>query len=228
MGQAETKLSEDSPPSLGKVKEETELDEETINICWKTWRKDSRISDGKADLHDWLKFLNLETEEAKKDAEMLFKLLDKDSDGDLEFPEAMLFLFSTKKDLSQEQTLARSFRFYDRKGDKKISKKEMVTTLLLLGKLEEPEEGDGVDKKFPVEVENLFSLMDFGGDGKIHISEFLRATKHYRKLGQLLTIDYFEDHRRLLLKKVEGDRLLYRNEAAVKKNKKPLIRQSTI
>ena len=73
-----------------------------------------RTSDGKADLHDWLKFLCLDTEEAKKDAETCFKLLDKDEDQDIEFPEALLFLYSTAKELTDEQKLKRSFRFYDR------------------------------------------------------------------------------------------------------------------
>ena len=43
MGQIETKLFEETPPwRLDKMKEQTELDEETINICWKAWCKDAR------------------------------------------------------------------------------------------------------------------------------------------------------------------------------------------
>ena len=66
----------------------------------------------------------------------------------------------------------------------------MFHTLRVLGDI--PEDYVVEEKKFPDEIENLFSLMDFAHDGKISEEEFLRATGHYRRLGQLLVIQKWE------------------------------------
>ena len=72
-----------------------------------------------------------------------------------------------------------------------ISKNEMFHTLVVLGDI--PADYDiKKEKVFPDEIENLFSLMDFAHDGRISETEFLRATGHYRRLGQLLTINKWE------------------------------------
>ena len=80
-----------------------------------------------------------------------------------------------------------------RKGNKVISKEEMFHTLRVLGDI--PSDDVAEDGKMPDEIENLFSLMDFAHDGKISEEEFLRATGHYRRLGQLLTIEKWENVR---------------------------------
>ena len=69
----------------------------------------------------------------------------------------------------------------------------MFHTLRVLGDL--PADVTGEDGEMPDEIENLFSLMDFARDGKISEEEFLRATGHYRRLGQLLTIQKWENVR---------------------------------
>ena len=71
-----------------------------------------------------------------------------------------------------------------------ISKEEMFHTLRVLGDI--PVDYIAEDDKIPDEIENLFSLMDFAHDGKISEEEFLRATGHYRRLGQLLVIERWE------------------------------------
>ena len=71
-----------------------------------------------------------------------------------------------------------------------ISKEEMFHTLRVLGDI--PVDYIAEDDKMPDEIENLFSLMDFAHDGKISEEEFLRATGHYRRLGQLLVIQRWE------------------------------------
>ena len=71
-----------------------------------------------------------------------------------------------------------------------ISKEEMFHTLRVLGDI--PVDYIAEDDKMPDEIENLFSLMDFAHDGKISEEEFLRATGHYRRLGQLLVIERWE------------------------------------
>ena len=62
-------------------------------------------------------------------AKKLFELLDRDDDNRLEFDDTMLFLFSMEDELDMEQKLRRSFHFYDRKGNKKITKEEMVEVI---------------------------------------------------------------------------------------------------
>ena len=71
-----------------------------------------------------------------------------------------------------------------------ISKEEMFNTLCVLGDITADYVAE--DDKMPDEIENLFSLMDFAHDGKISEEEFLRATGHYRRLGQLLIIERWE------------------------------------
>ena len=71
-----------------------------------------------------------------------------------------------------------------------ISKEEMFHTLRVLGDI--PADYVAEEGKMPDEIENLFSLMDFAHNGKISEEEFLRATGHYRRLGQLLLIEKWE------------------------------------
>ena len=59
---------------------------------------------------------------------------------------------------------------------------------------------------FPDDVQNLFSLMDFGGDGKIKYEEYMRATLHYRRLGMLLSIDFLPAHRKCLVQKFKAQK----------------------
>ena len=44
----------------------------------------------------------------------LFALLDRDEDGDIEFDDVLVFIFSTTVDMTPEDKRIRSFRFYDR------------------------------------------------------------------------------------------------------------------
>jgi hypothetical protein len=74
-----------------------------------------------------------------------------------------------------------------------ISKEEMFHTLRVLG--DSPADYVAEKGKMPDKIENLFSLMDFAHDGKISEEEFLRATGHYRRLGQLLIIEKWEHFR---------------------------------
>ena len=59
------------------------------------------------------------------------------------------------------------------------------------------------------EIENLFSLMDFAHDGKISEEEFLRASGHYRRLGQLLIIQKWEQVRNGKLDEIRNQEFAY-------------------
>merc|ERR1719495_2481417 len=72
----------------------------------------------------------------------------------------------------------------------------------------------------PDEIENLFSLMDFAHNGKISEQEFLAATGHYRRLGQLLTIDRWEKFRTEMVAALQRDFDLWRERKREKEKKR--------
>merc|ERR1719495_1838595 len=72
----------------------------------------------------------------------------------------------------------------------------------------------------PDEIENLFSLMDFAHNGKISEQEFLAATGHYRRLGQLLTIDRWEKFRTEMVTALQRDVNLWRERKREKEKKR--------
>ena len=78
----------------------------------------------------------------------------------------------------------------------------MVEALIKMQKMEKKLDTDG-NLVVPEDVLNLFSLMDFAGDGKIKYEEFMKATMHYRRLGMLLTVDFLPAHRKALLQKMK-------------------------
>ena len=80
-----------------------------------------------------------------------------------------------------------------RKGNKVISKEEMFHTLRVIGDI----------------PADLFSLMDFAHDGKISEEEFLRASGHYRRLGQLLIIQKWEQVRNGKLDEIRNQEFAY-------------------
>ena len=62
--------------------------------------------------------------------------MDFDDDKKMEFPEFMLYLFSTEENLSREQILRRSYNFYDKNNSGKISKDEMLEALVKLERID--------------------------------------------------------------------------------------------
>merc|ERR1719495_501467 len=187
MGQVESAVFEDAPPwDMKMILNSTELQEEEVNFCWKQWASDSLTKKGK-----------IEIEDSKK----LFKVLDFDDDDKIEFPELMLYIYSTEENLSRQQKLQRSYNFYDNNGSGKISQEEMVEALVKMEKIDKVLDENG-DLVIPEDVLNLFSLMDFAGDGKIKYEEFMKATMHYRRLGILLSMDFLPAHRKALLQKM--------------------------
>ena len=207
MGQAESKIFEDAPIwDLKMLLKRTDLKKEEINYCWKKWASDKITAKGKIDLKEFMELMKIPDGDPKlaSEAEKMFNLLDIDDDEAIEFPELLLFIFAKEPDMSKEQQLRRSYNFYDNNGSGKISKEEMVETLDKLEKIEMREDDKG-NLIIPDNVENLFSLMDFGGDGKIIFDEFMKATLHYRRLGNLLTIDLLSDQRKALLQEMSTE-----------------------
>ena len=88
-----------------------------------------------------------------------------------------------------------------------ISKEEMFHTIRVLGDI--PVDYVAEKGKMLDEIENLFSLMDFAHDGKISEEEFLRASGHYRRLGQLLIIQKWEQVRNGKLDEIRNQEFAY-------------------
>ena len=96
------------------------VQEEEVNFCWKQWASDSLTKKGKIEIEDFKKLFNI-AEADDKEAKKLFKVLDFDDDDKIEFPELMLYIYSTEENLSRQQKLQRSYNFYDNNGSGKIS-----------------------------------------------------------------------------------------------------------
>merc|ERR1712043_53595 len=206
MGQVESKVFVETPPwDLEEIDKVTDLDKDTVNLLWRQWATDSKTKKGKVKFDVFSNKLSVnldEDDEAKK----IFNLIDEDDDGKVEFPDIMLFLFCLDEKMTKEQELRRSYYFYDRNRSGKISKEEMLDALVDLGKITKQateESGKGEPPKIPDEVENLFSLMDFASDKRISEKEFLRATLHYRRLGNLLKINYLEKNRQDMVRQIK-------------------------
>ena len=74
-----------------------------------------RSDDGKLDLEEFSTLIkSLSPEMDNESVEQLFALLDRDEDGDIEFDDVLVFIFSTTVDMTPEVKRIRSFRFYDR------------------------------------------------------------------------------------------------------------------
>lgn len=198
MGQVESAIFEDTPPwDMKTILKLTQLSEPQVNFCWKKWSSDPLTKKGKIDFETFKKLFEIQ-EDDNVEALKLFKMLDFDDDDKVEFPELMLYIYAIDENLTREQKLKRSYNFYDNNGSGKISQEEMIEALVKLGKIQLKAEDH-----IPEDVLNLFSLMDFAGDGKIQYEEFMKATMHYRRLGMLLTIDFLPAHRKALLQKMK-------------------------
>ena len=74
-----------------------------------------RSDDGKLDLEEFSTLIkSLSPEMDDESVKQLFALLDRDEDGDIEFDDVLVFIFSTTVDMNPEVKRIRSFRFYDR------------------------------------------------------------------------------------------------------------------
>ena len=195
-------IFDETPPwDLKMLLKHTNFSEEQLNFCWKHWASSPLTKKGKIDFTAFKQLFEI-LPQAEHEGLKLFNLLDFDDDSKIEFPELMLFLYAPDEVLTKEQQLKRSYNFYDNNGSGKISKEEMVEALVKLEKIHPQKEAEGEELVIPDDVQNLFSVMDFGGDGKIKYDEFMKATMHYRRLANLLIIDFLPTQRKALLQKM--------------------------
>lgn len=117
MGQLESKIFENVPPwDLETLEATTDLNEDVINVCWRTWANDPTTKKGKIDFKTFIQVLDLDetNEKLLKDAKTIFNLLDRGDDERIEFVDLMHFVFSLDEELDKEQKLRRSYHLYDR------------------------------------------------------------------------------------------------------------------
>ena len=135
MGQVESVIFDETPPwDMKNILKLTDLKENEVNFCWKSWSSNALTKKGKIDFEAFKALFEI-LEDDDREAKKLFKMLDFDDDEKIEFPELMLYIFSTDESLSREQKLRRSFNFYDDNGSRKISQEEMVDALIKLEKI---------------------------------------------------------------------------------------------
>lgn len=135
MGQVESAIFEETPPwDMKNILKLTELTEEHVNFCWKTWASNPLTKKGKIEFEAFKELFEIQDAD-NKEAAKLFNLLDFDDDDKIEFPELMLYIYAIEDTLSREQKLKRSYNFYDNNGSGKISQAEMVEALVKLGKI---------------------------------------------------------------------------------------------
>jgi len=81
----------------------TDLDRTSINLCWRFWATDPLTKRGNIKPEKFYKVLNvdLDNENELLDAKRVFKLIDKDEDGKIDFPEMMIFLFTIDENPSK-------------------------------------------------------------------------------------------------------------------------------
>ena len=136
MGQVESTIFDDAPPwDMKMILKLTQLQEEEVNFCWKKWATNPSTKKGKIDSEAFKELFEI-ADDDDKEAKKLFKILDFDDDERIEFPELMLYIFSTEENLSRELKLKRSYNFYDNNGSGKISQEEMVEALGLVHDIE--------------------------------------------------------------------------------------------
>ena len=101
MGQVESVIFDETPPwDLKMILKFTDLREQDVNFCWKTWAEDDLTKKGKIDLEGFKALFEIQ-EFDNNEAKKLFNLLDFDGDDKIEFPELMLYIYSTDENLTR-------------------------------------------------------------------------------------------------------------------------------
>ncbi|XP_040074401.1 neurocalcin-delta B-like [Ixodes scapularis] len=123
-------------------------------------------------------------------AESLFRTLDVNKDGFIDFREFMRGLNATSRG-KPDQKLTWAFNVYDLDGDGFIDKDEMLQMITNVLKMSASSKStpskDNLDPKKL--VEQIFAAMDTNGDGKITLQEFLEGIKKDPTCVNLLLSD---------------------------------------
>ena len=74
--------------------------EDQVNYCWKQWATNELTKKGKIDFDEFKEMFDIQDDD-NKETKKLFNLLDFDDDDKVEFPELMLYIYSTDGNMSR-------------------------------------------------------------------------------------------------------------------------------
>lgn len=116
----------------------------------------------------------------------LFKILDQDSSGQLEFHEAatLLALQSQLSTRSNQEYAELMVEIYDVDGDRKISRDEYLSHLRVVLQSQGVELTPQMEAKFQERATLLFSTADADGDGQLTADEIAQAFDQHPELRE--------------------------------------------
>eukprot|EP01094_Clydonella_sp_ATCC50884_P024096 TRINITY_DN5954_c0_g1_i2.p2 TRINITY_DN5954_c0_g1~~TRINITY_DN5954_c0_g1_i2.p2 ORF type:complete len:234 (+),score=70.19 TRINITY_DN5954_c0_g1_i2:105-704(+) len=114
----------------------------------------------------------------------LFKILDQDASGELEFSEAatLLALQSQLGTRSNQEYAELMVEIYDVDGDRKISRDEYLSHLRVVLQSQGLQLTAELEQKFQQRASLLFSTADADGDGELTADEIAHAFDQYPEL----------------------------------------------
>lgn len=125
---------------------------------------------------------------ANKMMNYVFGFYDSNKDGHVDFVEFML-VFHIMSDGTPHEILEKIFRLFDFNNDGTITKAEMTKII---------KDMYGLIKKDPrvqseaCVVETAFAEMDYDGDGKIELYEFIDACLNQEELSRMLALKIYD------------------------------------
>jgi calcium-dependent protein kinase len=116
------------------------------------------------------KVLNISDDSLEEDVDKIFKNIDADNNGYIEFEEFVRGCIDKEKLLS-EDVLKFAFRYFDKDGSGEITREEIKEIFFANAK-----KNDNVNLE--QQLEYIISEVDINGDGKISIDEFTHMMKN--------------------------------------------------
>jgi len=130
--------------------------------------------------------MEFEKVDNKLHAENVFKLIDKDNNGLVEFEEFVMCQLASQEATTEEEFADVCMTIYDIDKDGKISKDEMLKLGFAKIKVEDGKVDEEGRRKIIKIVEDLFSKIDNDGDDALTRDELVVALKKKPELKELL------------------------------------------
>ncbi|EGF83159.1 hypothetical protein BATDEDRAFT_84696 [Batrachochytrium dendrobatidis JAM81] len=174
MGKASSKLS---PEVLDELSKKTRFDKKELQLWHRGFLKD--CPRGSLDKKDFQKIFKqyFPFGDSSKYAGYVFRLMDLDGNGELDFVEFMTALsVSARGDI--EDRLSWSFALYDLDEDGYIGEAEMLCIVDSIYRMIGTTDGLQPNELMPEQrVANVFATMDLDHDGRLSYEEFKQGSK---------------------------------------------------
>lgn len=175
MGKGQSKLSKEE---LQELKKATRFDRKELQQWYKGFLKD--CPSGRLSKEDFQKIYKrfFPFGDPSTFSDYVFKVFDKDKNGEIDFSEFICALSVTSRG-TYEEKLKWAFSLYDIDDDGYISFAEMLAIVSAIYKMvgsmvKLPEDEATPDKR----VKKLFTIMDKNQDGQISYEEFKEGAQH--------------------------------------------------